>query len=497
MANDEQKARAALPGILILLALLGVYHLDGGFLYTVDSMASLQLPISVVEEGNLSFRPIEAPGLFRWNVSGARPATGITFQSWDEVHAGRPMSHWRDAGRVSLHSMQFCLVPSVHPEVYVNTFGVGPGLVALPVFTALMATSGDLASDAGSLWYGGKLVGALCVSISAAFVFLAAAGFLSRPGAALLALAYGLGTCVWSTSSQGLLQHGPNAMFLAMGAYFLSRVGGPGRGALWCGLALGAAFVCRPTSLIVLGAVGLWLLLAHRRALLPFCLGALPLLAAVAAYNAYYLGAPWIFGQSQIAPVIAQHKTGSPEMWPTPLFTGLAGILVSPSRGLFVYSPFLLFALWGAVAAWRDARFRALRPLTLALPAILCLEAKHFDWWSGWSFGYRHLVDLAPLLVLLLVPITAAVLRRRALLALFAVLLAWSVGVQVLGAFAYNLSGWNARVVAGQEAPLDVDRPEHRHRLWSITDSQIPYYLGHFREARELRQKKIRSLLEK
>ncbi len=499
MENEDEKARprAALPGILILLALLGIYHLDGGFLHCVDSMASHHLPISIVREGNLSFRPVEAPALFRWNLPGRRNPSGDAFQSWNDVHAGKPMSHWRDTGQLSLNSMQFCVVRSVRPGLFVNTFGIGPGLVALPIFAVLMAASDDLASDAAAQWYGGKFVGALTVSVSAIFVFLAAALFLRRRSAALLALAYALGTCVWSTSSQALLQHGPNAMFLAMGAYFLCRIGRPGRSAVWCGLALGAAFVCRPTSLLVLAAVGVWLLFAHRKALLPYALGALPLLIAVAVYNDWYLGAPWRFGQSVIAPFIAEPKTGSPQMWQTPMLTGLAGLLASPSRGLFVYSPFLLFALWGAVAVWRDRRFQAFRPLTIALPAIVCLEAKHFDWWSGWSFGYRHLVDLAPLLVVLLVPIAAVIFRRRALLALFAVLLAWSVGVQVLGAFAYNLSGWNARVVAGQEAPQDIDRPEHRHRLWSITDSQIPYYLRHFREARDLRQAKIRAVLKK
>ena len=31
---------------------------------------------------------------------------------------------------------------------------------------------------------------------------------------------------------------------------------------------------------------------------------------------------------------------------------------------------------------------------------------------------------------------------------------------------------------------LDIDRPAHRDRLWSWTDSQIVYYATHFRESR-------------
>ena len=40
---------------------------------------------------------------------------------------------------------------------------------------------------------------------------------------------------------------------------------------------------------------------------------------------------------------------------------GLLGLLVSPSRGMLVYSPVLAFAFWGALRVWRNDRFRALQ----------------------------------------------------------------------------------------------------------------------------------------
>ena len=134
------------------------------------------------------------------------------------------------------------------------------------------------------------------------------------------------------------------------------------------------------------------------------------------------------------------------------------------------------------------------------------------------------LVDTAPLLALLLVPILGAVLRRRSLAVLFFVLLAWSVLVQIVGAFAYDFAGWNARVVAydvfveGRSGPFrvesraevdrlaaaqpvlrveevraNIDRPEHRPRLWDLRDTQIGYYLMHFGESREKKQQEIEA----
>ncbi len=498
MTETDKKATThkSLLAAAVFMSLLTVYHVNGGFLYGNDAKASLYLPVSVIEEGNLSFRPVEVPSMFVWDIRGARGVTTTSIRSWDMVVSGKPMSFWRDAGKITFNREQYFLVPSIHAGYYVNTFGIGPGILALPAFTVLHATVDNLAENPKALWYGGKFVAAMTVAVSGAFIFLTAAGFVKFRYAVFLALVYGLGTCVWSTSSQALWQHGPNEMFLAMGVYFLSRIGISRRNAIWCGLAVSAAFVCRPTSILVLAAIGIYLLVTDRKAMVAFVLACLPLMLMMAVYNDYYLGSPFTFGQSKVSASTAEIKTGSSEMWQTPLPTGLAGLLISPSRGLFVYSPFFAFAIWGGITVWRDRRYYALRPITIAILAILCLEAKHFDWWSGWSFGYRHIVDLSPLLAVLLVPVVASIFRKRRLAALLLVMVAWAVMVQFLGAFAYTLSGWNARTVPGEKAVLDIDRPEHRHRLWSVGDSQIFYYLTHFREARQRKSAMMKLWLQ-
>jgi len=102
----------------------------------------------------------------------------------------------------------------------------------------------------------------------------------------------------------------------------------------------------------------------------------------------------------------------------------------------------------------------------------------------------------------------------------FAGLFAYSVGVQVLGAVAYDVTGWNNRKVWEVVAPdrterlsfpdrptaelfvrdrdgqletraLNVDMPEYRQRLWSIVDSPIVYYLSNLSSAIESRGKGV------
>ena len=89
------------------------------------------------------------------------------------------------------------------------------------------------------------------------------------------------------------------------------------------------------------------------------------------------------------------------------LLSGLGGLLFSPTRGLFVFSPFLLFL----ALAWRHLpRDRGERGLTLALCAGVVLQILLYaktDWRTG-ILGAALLTDLLPLLLWMLVPVVAA-----------------------------------------------------------------------------------------
>src|SRR5207247_10839248 len=69
-----------------------------------------------------------------------------------------------------------------------------------------------------------------------------------------------------------------------------------------------------------------------------------------------------------------------------PLRDGLAGLLVSPGRGLFVYSPVLLFSLWGFLRMWRDGP-AAFQPLAVGVVLVVLVVSKWFLWWGGHSWG--------------------------------------------------------------------------------------------------------------
>ncbi len=359
-----------------------------------------------------------------------------------------------------------------------------------------------------------KLGSASFVALTAVFLFLIAEQLASRKRALFVALTYGLGTCAWAVSSQNIWQQTVNQLFLAAGAFFI--VSGVGRWprTLIAGFFLGAATACRPTSASVVLAVLVYLYLTDRRTVVPFVLGLVPVPLGVLAYNLHYFGNPLTFAQAIVGQDIALDKTGSRNVWQTPFFYGALGLLISPSRGLLVFSPILGLSFWGFARAARDGEYRILWPFFASALFMMAAQCKWFDWWGGHAYGYRPWLDAVPYLSLGLLPIAGALVATKARAAATAAALAWSVFVQALGAMSYDRY-WNLRRVFVIRIPshieaidytdedearrdadryhgsyigasyCDIDYTFCRHRLWSLSDNLILYQLTHFKLSRD------------
>ena len=435
---------------------------------------------------------------------------------WHSRVGEKTVREWKAEGHLVLKGPRYHLVESPRRHVYVSTFGPIPGLTFLPL-AALLYTVDPAYPDIPQLVLSAaKLHGSVLVAASALFLFLMALGFTSRSRALLLAAAYAVCTCAWAIASQNLWQQTVNIFFVCLGSMLFLRNPDDRRLAAASGFAFGAALACRHTSAIIVVSVALYLFLYHKKSLSTFALGVLPVPLAIAFYNFHYFGSPLSFGQEIIGHQIAQTKTGSPDLWQTPFYLGALGLLASPSRGLLVFSPFLAFSALGMVKIWRDARYRPLRPLTIATVLAMALQCKWFDWWGGWAYGYRPWLDAVPLLVLFLAPVIDWIWAGKIKRLAFSSMLAWSCFVQFIGAFAYDKT-WNERLMHVVLSPSSAKPSAHftqaeaealvqksggtyigttfcnidltycRYRLWSIEDSIIGYYIARFSETRKNR----------
>jgi hypothetical protein len=509
-------------GWLVAGLCLFAYLASGQSLAGNDAAANVHLVPRLLGHATPYFTLRDNPRMFAFALRTADGLVRAQVTGWDaDVHGTRAREAF-DRGELQVVRARYFLTPTRHEGKYASTFGLGAGLFALPIMGPVQLVT-DLENHVNLLWWLAKLTAALSVAGTVLFLYLAGIRFLSARSAAAVALAYGLGTCAFSVSSQALWQHGPCEFFVALGSYSL-LVKQRKASDLLCGFGFAMAVLCRPTAALVFATVGAYLLLFDRRRVVCFALGALPAILLLASYNHTTFGAPWMFGEMGIDSNVAMTKTGNPDPWSTPLHVGLAGLLMSPARGLFVYSPIALFSVWGAWRAFRDPSWKDLRPLAIAAVLQVLLAAKWFDWWGGWCFGYRVIVDIAILLGFLAFPIVAAVNRQRWRQALFAELFAYSLGVQLIGTYVFDLSGWNARVVwqvmtrdrpdvttfedkAGAErfareqggamrsVTLNIDNPKFRDRLWSLADSPLIYYSSNISEARAKRRQVIEHFL--
>jgi len=443
---------------LLVISLLVVYNANLRQVSSYDTYASRFVPLSILRDGDLvldEFVPERVK----------RQAGPDFFSNYFAFAKG----HFFDS----------------HPPV-------GP-ILALPVyvFPAWTGIPGD-AELAANLF--SKLAASMMAALSTLLVFAASRRVLGVFGlhrdtcnrAALLAsIAYGLGTPVWSTASLAMWTHTPAVLGYAAAIWAL-LAGLPAT----AGIAAAAAVIARPATAPAAALLALYLL--HRVAvrfredgeamhasvtdMLRFSGAAALVGIAGAAYNL------WLFGNVVGgAPTRTQYwvnELGTAGMFSGSLLAGLAGLTISPSRGIFIFSPVMIVAIVGAVRVWRmrlsdgsthrrDTVLLA-RYASAAAIAILLTYSKFIVWWGGHGYGPRYLTDampfVGPLLAFGFLPrkalLAGAATWRRTPLAAIA-LLVCSVAVQAVGAFCWP-SPWT---LSGN--------PPYRYRLWNWRDNEI------------------------
>jgi MFS family permease len=308
------------------------------------------------------------------------------------------------------------------------------------------------------------LAASIMTSLSVALAYLIARTRTTRRRAILLAIGLGLGTGYWTTVSRTLWVHETAIFGLTIAVLALM---GPEerlsvRRAAVAGAGLALAGTARPQlapMIAVLLGTLFWRATWRSSLIAVAIVGVACALLMIENYRwfGYALGPV-----SQMTAVNNElHRTSSSFRLG---LEGFGGLLVSPSRGLFVFSPIVLIALAGVRLAIRESWRSPLRACALAAGAQYVLYSTYAVWWGGHTYGPRYMLDVMPVMV----PLAAAALEQIRFTALtrgiVGTALAWSIAVSALGAFCYPNDQWNVD-------PDDVDR--HHARLWSWSDTQI------------------------
>src|SRR5262249_51172736 len=140
----------------------------------------------------------------------------------------------------------------------------------------------------------------------------------------------------------------------------------------------------------------------------------------------------WAGGYGQIFYLDSSAKNFT-SLFRRPFLPGLAGLLVSPGKGLLVFAPFFLFLSLAVRSRFTEKKARMLALCVAAAATFHLFLYARYNWIGGYSYGPRLMTDAMPFLILLLVPVVdkLSVFGRAA----FVTLVGASFLVQAIGAF--------------------------------------------------------------
>jgi hypothetical protein len=227
----------------------------------------------------------------------------------------------------------------------------------------------------------------------------------SLPGFLITAVTV-LGSSLVSTASTALWNMDLAALFVALCLWLIARFDSgrsPSLRPLLLGSFLFAAYLCRPSAAVFVAVVLGYLLLTDRSAWLKTAVVSAGLLALFLIFSRFEYG-QWL------PPYY--NEAGRFQLERAPVWIALYGNLLSPSRGLLIFSPFLIPVGLGTAAHFGMLKKRPLFWLVPAwLALLLLLLARSTKWWGGYAYGPRLLLEIMPGLALLTVLVWQEVAR--------------------------------------------------------------------------------------
>ena len=287
-------------------------------------------------------------------------------------------------------------VRGMHGLIY-SPHAFGESLLLLPaVLVGQLATGGARYST--MVFVASLLTVAIAAAmVSILYLFALDLGARVRT-AAVTALVFAFCTMQWSYAHDAF-DITPTACSLLVALFAAHRLTryGPRRWLLISGWAFAGAVLLRVPSMTLWPVYGAYLFMSWPRSgrtarLKALSIWSSPTLMAL-AFTGWY---DWLrFG----TPLQTGYGLGGDNGFSYPLWQGLAGLLISPGKSLFLYSPVLVLSILGYRRFLR--RDRALALTVLGIVACTLVFYGRFDDWSGdWAWGPRFLLPLIPLLML-------------------------------------------------------------------------------------------------
>ena len=352
----------------------------------------------------------------------------------------------------------------------------GTSILSIPFVAAMNLFGVSAANPDGTYDAAGEekiesLLAAILMAALACVFFYTARLMLPIGWSVAVAMGGTLGSQIWSTASRAMWNETWGTLLLGIVLLLLLKQEVTRRSAnpFVLGTLVSWLYLVRPTYSTHICAITLYLILFHREHILRYLITGAAWLAAFMIYS-------WGIYHSLVPSYYRPGRLHFAAVW-----SGLAGNLFSPSRGLFICVPVVIFVAYLLIRYRREIAFPRLVVMSLlVIAAHLFVTSATLQWWGGHAFGARFSTGLVPWIVLLSVlgvqarwhrlqsvlPATSSHRLKSVPLEITAgaVLLLISVVINGSGAVNRDSWAWNAR-------PLNID--EHPERLWDWRQPQF------------------------
>lgn len=312
------------------------------------------------------------------------------------------------------------------------------------------------------------IASALISALSVVFIYLACRYISSRNIALLSALVFAFATSTWSVSSQTLYGHGMGELLLAIIIFLIvkNETCESTGNIVFIGICSGLFIFNRPSdSILVLPIIG-YILWYHSAKIGYYIFSGFVSGLPFLIYNVLLFHNP--FGAySQI--------TSRLSLVNSTILPNYLGLLFAPNRGLFVFTPILILAIFGFWIIKDDNKpiYRFLEGSIIATAITVLAYASWDDWQGGNNYGPRYLTCVLPYLIIglcIFFDDIAKKPRKNYVVAIIVILVTFSVFVQFIGVFYYKPSSNPQEYWPNEFCPYDA---------WDYTDLVIINSLYH------------------
>lgn len=321
-----------------------------------------------------------------------------------------------------------------------------------------------------------KFVASFYAALASVMIFFIARLRINISASLLITAIFAFGTTIYSNASRGLMQHAPSVFMLSIALYMILKADENPRIIQFIGLPLFASYIIRPTNSLSIVFFTVIIFIKYRVYFFRYVILSLIIIIPFIIYNI-------LIYHRLLQPYYRPERLfGNPEF-----FSALLANIFSPGRGLFIFSPVLLYSIVGFILAYRNKRFSILEIFIACIIILHWIVISSFGrWWAGHSYGPRFFTDMTVYFAYFLIIYFSEIgslskIGRIIQISIFSILCVLSVLIHLNGANNPDVYRWNNNP--------NID--ENRSQIWNWNNLQFLY------QPEKMKRERFEHIMEK